>query len=181
MIKLVKENFIAASVPTWVCRAKCPEGEYLRGAGIDKHWVTSSGYMNCVSASGTLLGGRASQKVLDEFNKLPESERKPGAIHVPDLQPNELAIPSPPPGGLVLRVHARFLSNDGNGELRYAAGIFLFNREFHPNSIEAYLGEAEARFLLDDREQSLRILDEAAARQPGDERIAALRARIGGG
>jgi len=120
MIKLVQENFIAASVATWVCRAKCPEGEFLRGAGIDKRWVTSSGYMNCVSASGKLLGGRASQQVLDEFNKLPESERKPEAIQVPELQPEELVTLSPPPGGLVLRVHARFLSRDDNGQLRYA-------------------------------------------------------------
>ena len=119
-IKLVKENFIAVSVPTWVCRAKNPEGEFLRQAGIDKHWVTSSGYMNCVSASGKLLGGRASQQVLDEFNKLPESERKPGAIRVPDLPAEELSIPSPPEGGLVLRVHARFLSRDDSGQLRYA-------------------------------------------------------------
>jgi hypothetical protein len=119
-IKLVQENFIAVSVPTWVCRAKSPEGEFLREAGIDKHWVTSSGYMNCVSASGKLLGGRASQKVLDEFNKLPESERKPGAIRVPDLAADELAVPAPPSGGLVLRVHARFLSRGDDGQLRHA-------------------------------------------------------------
>ena len=119
-IKLVKENFIAVSVPTWVCRAESPEGDFLRGAGIDKRWVTSSGYMNCVSASGKLLGGRASQQVLDEFHKLPESERAPGAIRVPDLSPDELLVPSPPPGGLVLRVHARFLSRGEDGQLRHA-------------------------------------------------------------
>jgi hypothetical protein len=76
--------------------------------------------MNCVSASGKLLGGRPSKKVLDEFNKLPESERQPGAIRVPDLPPDELAIPSPPVGGMVLRVHARFLSRGDDGQLRYA-------------------------------------------------------------
>jgi hypothetical protein len=35
---------------------KCPEGEFLRGSGIDKHWMTSSGYLSCVSASGKWLG-----------------------------------------------------------------------------------------------------------------------------
>ncbi|MFT7642165.1 MAG: hypothetical protein ACI9G1_003922 [Pirellulaceae bacterium] len=119
MIKLVQENFIAVSVPTWVCRADCPEGEFLRGAGIDKRWVTSSGYMNCISASGKMLGGRASQKVLDEFNKLPESERKPGAIRVAALKQSENAILAPPAGGLVLKVHARFLAQDDNGKLRH--------------------------------------------------------------
>ena len=51
-IQLIKENFIAASVPTWVCRKESPEGEFLRSANIHKQWVTSSGYMSCVSASG---------------------------------------------------------------------------------------------------------------------------------
>jgi hypothetical protein len=110
------------AVPTWVCRAKGPEGEFLRGAGIDKRWVTSSGYMSCVSASGKLLGTRPSVKVLAEFKKLPESERKPGAVKVPDLKPSERVIPSPPAGGLVLKVHARFLSRTDRGELRYARG-----------------------------------------------------------
>ncbi len=118
-IKLVKENFIAVAVPTWVCRAKCPEGEFLRTAGIDKRWVTSSGYMNCVSASGRMLGGRASKKVLEEFAKLPESERKPGAVKVSDIPTSGHVVPSPPKDGLVLKVHARFLTQD-SGELRYA-------------------------------------------------------------
>jgi hypothetical protein len=119
-IKLVRENFIAVSVPTWVCRAPGPEGEFLRSAGIDKRWVTSSGYMNCISASGILLGDRASQKVLDEFQKIPEAQRKPGAIVVPELQLSDRTIPAPPAGGLVLRVHARFLSHGDDGQLRNA-------------------------------------------------------------
>jgi hypothetical protein len=121
-IKLVKENFIAAAVPTWVCRTKGPEGEFLRGAGIHKIWITSSGYMTCVSASGKLLGRMASPQVLAAFQKLPEAERRPGAVQVPDLKPEERVIPSPPEGGLVLRVHARFLTRDDRGELRYAKG-----------------------------------------------------------
>ena len=58
-------------MPTDVSRAKGPEGEFLRGAGIDKHWVTSSGYMDCVSAGGKRLGHFPSVKVLDDFRKLP--------------------------------------------------------------------------------------------------------------
>ena len=119
-IKLVKENFVAAAVPTWVCRSKGPEGNFLRGAGIHKRWVTSSGYMHCVSPSGKYLGGRPSAKVLEEFRKLPASERNPGAVQVPDLSPSDRVIPSPPEGGLVLKVHARFLSRDEDGKLRHA-------------------------------------------------------------
>jgi len=104
-----------------VCRAKGPEGEFLRGAGIDKHWVTSSGYMSCVSPSGKYLG-LTPAKSLEAFLKLPEDERKPGAVTVPDLQPSESLIAAPPAGGLVLKVHARFLSADDKAELRYAKG-----------------------------------------------------------
>ena len=106
-------------MPTQVCRAKGPEGEFLRTAGIEKHWVTSSGYMSCVSPSGKYLGITPA-KALEEFRKLPEDERKPGAVQVPDLQPSEVLIPSPPQGGLVLKVHARFLSADDKGALRNA-------------------------------------------------------------
>ncbi len=39
-IELVKKEFIAVAVPTWVCRTESPEGEFLRSAGIDKRWVS---------------------------------------------------------------------------------------------------------------------------------------------
>jgi hypothetical protein len=118
-IKLIKQNFVAAAVPTWVVGAKGPEGEFLRAAGLDKRWVTSSGYMSCLSASGKPLGDGPSTAVLEKFAKLPESERKPGALQFPPLAESDRTIPSPPQGGMVLRVHARFLSLD-NGKLRYA-------------------------------------------------------------
>src|SRR5262249_29568250 len=97
---------------------KGPEGEFLRGAGIDKHWVTSSGYFSCVSAGGTWLGHVPSEKVLEGFRSLAEAERTPGAINVRDLDPAETVIPSPPAGGLVLRVHGRFLARGEQGGLR---------------------------------------------------------------
>jgi len=117
-VKLIKENFVAAAVPTWVARAKGPEGEFLRAAGVEKQWVTSSGYMTCLSPSGKPLGHAPSAKVLDEFNKLPEADRKPSAV--PGLMLDERLIPPPPEGGLVLRVHARFLARDEKGDLRHA-------------------------------------------------------------
>lgn len=119
-INLIKENFIAVSVPTWVCRTRSPEGEFLRSAGVHKQWVTSSGYKTCLSASGKMLGRSPSAQVLEAFRKLPEPERKPGAIKVPDLKPSERVVPAPPKDGLVLRVHARFLSEGNESELRPA-------------------------------------------------------------
>jgi hypothetical protein len=119
-IKRIRDHFVAASVPTWVCRASSPGGEFLRGAGVDKQWVTSSGYMTCLSASGKLLGTKPDATVLKKFRELPEAERKPGAVQVANLRPSEVAIPSPPEGGLVLKVHARFLASDDDGKLRHA-------------------------------------------------------------
>ena len=107
-------------MPTEVQDAKGPEGEFLRDAGIKKQWVTSSGYMSCVSPSGKLLGHEPSAKVLEAFQKLPEAERKPGAVVVRDLEPAERVIVSPPEGGLILKVHGRFMSRDDKGQLRYA-------------------------------------------------------------
>jgi hypothetical protein len=72
-----------------------------------------------VSASGKWLGHAPSEKVLEAFRRLPEAERKPGAVAVRDLNADETAIPSPPAGGLVLRVHGRFLARDDRGGLRH--------------------------------------------------------------
>ena len=119
-IRLIRENFVSASVPTWLCRVNSPEGAFLREAGIDNQWVTSSGYMSCVSASGKLLGHRPSAEVLDAFGMLPESERRPGAVAFAELAPGDVVIPSPPRRGLVLRVHARFLGRDAGDGLRHA-------------------------------------------------------------
>ncbi len=141
-IRFIRENFVAVAVPTWVCREEGPEGEYLRGAGIDKHWVTSSGYKSCVSASGKFLGRDPSEEVLEAFAALPADEREPGAVKVRDLRPEERVVPGPPEGGLVLKVHARFLAQDGDGKLRQAeAADFPAMRE------DAEVAERWALFL----------------------------------
>jgi hypothetical protein len=104
-------------VPTWVLHAKNPEGEFLRACGCK--WVTSSGYMNCVSAGGTQLGATfPTVKVLEAFRKLPEEDRKPSAGKLAELTPGEQAIVAPPKNGLVLRVHTRAMARDEKGEYR---------------------------------------------------------------
>jgi hypothetical protein len=131
--------------------AKNPEGEFLRGAGIDKHWVTSSGYMSCVSASGKWLGHGPSEKVLEEFQKLAEAERKPGAVVVPDLEPAQRVIPTPPEGGLVLKVHARFLSRDDKDQLRHAKREdfrSVFDFMLQPNTEYMWLTQEESKTLV---------------------------------
>ncbi|NKB88738.1 MAG: alpha/beta fold hydrolase [Acidobacteria bacterium] len=72
---------------------------------------------------------------------------------------------------------ARFLLE--SDELLYAANIFLFNREFHPDSIDAFVGEAEARHLMGDTSAARAILEQARGVAPGDSRIEAMAQRIG--
>lgn len=159
-MKLVKEKFVAVAVPTWVCRSKTPEGEFLRGAGIHKQWVTSSGYFSCVSPGGQFLGYGPSAEVLKKFNALPKEERAPGAVKVPDLKPGEQTLASPPKGGAVLRVHARFLATGDKGKPRYAKGedfplMGKTDRErsywalfLHPNTEYMWITEAECKALI---------------------------------
>lgn len=66
------------------------------------------------------------------------------------------------------------------GELRFAASIYLLNREFHPNSIDAYLGEAEARNRMDDTAAARAVLEEALEKAPDDERLVEALNRLGG-
>jgi hypothetical protein len=77
--------------------------------------------MDVVSASGKHLGHFPSQKLLDEFNKLPDEDRRPNGGKIPDLKLGESAVPAPPKNGLILRVHTRAMARDGKGGYRAVA------------------------------------------------------------
>jgi hypothetical protein len=79
------------------------------------------------SASGKLLAFRNSQtadpnrelftRALREFGKLPEEERKPGAVHVDDAGKPDATYHRPPPeGGLIVNVYTRILDHDKDNE-----------------------------------------------------------------
>jgi hypothetical protein len=103
-------------VPTWVLRADSPEGEFLRTCGCK--WVTSSGYMDCVSAGGKRLGHFPSPKMLEAFHKLSVEERQPNGGKLAPLKAEQHVVPTPPKNGLVLKVHTRALSRDEKGTYR---------------------------------------------------------------
>jgi hypothetical protein len=103
-------------VPTQVRGAKTPEGEFVRACGCQ--WITSAGYMDVVTASGKHLGHFPSQKILDEFARLPEDDRRPNGGKIPDLKPGEQAGPVLPENGLTLRVLTRAMSRDAKGGYR---------------------------------------------------------------
>ena len=145
-------------MPTWVLRANNPEGEFLRACGCQ--WVTSSGYMDCLSAGGQRLGHFPSAKVLEAFRQLPEGQRKPNGGVLPDLKPGEAVVPEPPKNGLVLKVHTRALARDENGAYRHVkvedyplkkGNVKRFEEHRHyfgPNTDYLWITEAEWRGLV---------------------------------
>jgi hypothetical protein len=119
---LIKDQFVAVSVETAVVKERVDaEGMFLEAAVGPGFFPTSSGYMECVSASGRHLGrGDAPEKALVAFRRLPKEERDPGAVQVPVLTEvdERAAPPAPPPGGLVLKIHGRILTREEDGRVR---------------------------------------------------------------
>ncbi len=75
----------------------------------------------CLTASGKFLGSTPVQG-LAAWLALPEEERKPGAVKIEERGPidEKTAQPSPPEGGLILRLFYRHLARDEAGKLRRA-------------------------------------------------------------
>jgi hypothetical protein len=95
-------------------------GDFLRGAIGPDLFITSAGYMECISASGRLLSKGDVKEALKRFQSLPESERAPGAVQVPEHGPyDQQHPPAPPEGGLVLKIHGRMLAREPEGRLRH--------------------------------------------------------------
>jgi hypothetical protein len=56
------------------------------------------------------------EQALRAWDRLPQAERKPGAVEVPDLGKVDARYNrTPPPGGLILTVHTRILDRAGEG------------------------------------------------------------------
>lgn len=102
------------------------------------------------TASGVLL-----KKGLADWDKLPESERKPGAVLVPKyaVDPERAAkarrLVKPPDNGLILRTYLRGLKPDENGQLRGPKIIpEMYNIPAEPNRDFLWLQEAEWKSLI---------------------------------
>ncbi|MEX0715525.1 MAG: hypothetical protein WD066_03015 [Planctomycetaceae bacterium] len=99
------------------------EGEFLRDH--DAIVRTSSGAVRIITANGKRLarglGIESVKSALEEWDALPEEERRPGAVIVPEKgKPDpRLADLRPPEGCLILRVANRHLARDDQDELRY--------------------------------------------------------------
>jgi hypothetical protein len=85
------------------------------------HAVTASGKFLCGKHDETVAGGCLPTGVLEVWRTLPESERKPGALVIPEQKVRDKLVAQLPPGGLILRVHQSALHRDTRGELRRQA------------------------------------------------------------
>jgi hypothetical protein len=132
MTRIIREQFIAVAVSGHVAMSrKDGEGDFLRATGIKL--AGAGGNMECLTAGGTRLGSfypaggtehnhRDLQEIMKKWQALPESERLPGAVRVPEggpVAPNVRSI-SPPANALILRTYHRILSRDPDGSVRKA-------------------------------------------------------------
>jgi hypothetical protein len=132
IVRLAREDFIPVTGDDWYQRRRDDEeGKFFRkvvGQGPRKGSGTKQS-VYCLTAGGKLLSSRPGdvkpeymretlRRGLAAWNKLPESERQPGAVKVPDLAREDPRFSSKPPeGGLILTVHARILQKDAQGIL----------------------------------------------------------------
>jgi hypothetical protein len=146
------------------------EGRFARDSGV--YLTGSSGGVAFITASGKRLGKKhlhgvkavGIQEALDDWKKLPENERRPGALEVGERGPidRKHATMPPPQGCLILKIHARYLARDAKSELRTTTllkdfpgiekpattypGSFEYNSEANPDFM--WLTEAEWRSLI---------------------------------
>ena len=113
----------------------------------------SSGGVVFVTANGKLLGKAhlhgtnlaGIDEALHAWNKLPENERRPGAIKLGARGPIDAkrSTAEPPPGGLILKVHGRYLAHDAKEKLRTTTLLKDFPgikqpATAHPNYFDFY-------------------------------------------
>jgi hypothetical protein len=126
ILELATKQFVAVCTDDWYTRRRQDaEGEFFRktasqGPRKGEGGATRQG-IYVFTAAGELLsfsnnGGNAEatrdhlKRALAKFRELPASKTKPGAVEVPDRgKPDPNYTRTPPPGGLIVRVHARIL------------------------------------------------------------------------
>ena len=135
IIRLAREDYIAVAADDWYQRRRQDaEGRFFVGVANQGPRKGEGGDTRqgiyCLTANGKLLayknvGQNPSamrdllQEGLREWRKLPESERRPGAVNVPEHGPADSAyFRSPPAGGLILNVYARALAPAGTSSPR---------------------------------------------------------------
>ncbi len=133
--RLIRENFVAVSVSNFDQGRKDAVGEFLKdakmqlpGAGGSQWAVTAAGKV--LEANNHNGLGFNLKRALEKWKALPETERAPGAVKVGDIGEVDpmRTLPTPPAGGLILKVYYRAFMHDG-ARLRYMTGKDLWHDE----------------------------------------------------
>lgn len=132
IIRLAKEDFVPVTGDDWYQRRRDDaEGKFFRTIA-DQAGKTGPGGSTrqgiyCFTASGKLLTYRnhhdpqvmrqVLQQGLTRWRSLPEAERKPGAIPIPDAGKLDARYRRTlPPGGLIIKVYTRILDRTPQGD-----------------------------------------------------------------
>lgn len=154
--KIIKEKFVPVVHSCVRLSGYESDDKFWEQLGKQGAYLGNSIGVVC-TASGKLLSGKEGdlEQALEVWNKLPESERKPGAVQIEDRGPfNPKKGVQPPPGALILRVFIRDLKRDGKDQL-YAprkqgdlmAGGVRFEILEEPNRDFLWMTDAEAKAL----------------------------------
>jgi hypothetical protein len=142
VIRLAGEEFVPVAGDDWYQRRRDDaEGAFFRAVADQGPQSGAGGASRqgiyCLTASGRLLAFKNHQdpdevrglleQALRAWNRLPDAERRPGAVRVPDLaRVDGRYARTPPEGGLILDVFTRILDRDGKklvrGTCRVAGG-----------------------------------------------------------
>jgi hypothetical protein len=142
--KLIQDNFVPVSVSNYDQGRKDAVGQFFKdakmqlpGAGGSQWAVTASGKV--LEANNHHGLGFNIKKALEKWNALPATERAPGAVKVGDIGEVDplRTVPTPPAGGLILKVYYRAFMRDGN-KLRYVTGKDLWHDEIGKKTEEAF-------------------------------------------
>jgi hypothetical protein len=141
--RLIRDHFVALSLSNIDQNRNDAVGQFLRAAGMKLPGAGGSQW--CVTAGGKVLEsnnhdglGFNLKRALAKWQALPEAERAPGAVKVPELREvdSQRAAPTPPSGTLILKLAYRAFMRTAEGKLRYLTGKDLWHDE-HGEKTEA--------------------------------------------
>lgn len=122
--QLIKDNFVAVAASQFhATTADGAKGKFFKSLKVtdaNQYFVaTPSGKWSTRLALSGVNGDNIGElkRALQEWQKLPEAERKPGTIELEAGAEKAADTPRPPAGGLILKVYQRNMKRDGNGAL----------------------------------------------------------------
>jgi hypothetical protein len=162
IISLIQKEFIAVAGDDWYERRKeDAEGTFFRSVADQGPRKGAGGSTRqgiyIFTAGGKLLGYRNSQNAavmrqvinqgLSVWNKLPQEQRQPGAVAVPDeIKTDKRYTRTAPPGTVIVNVFTRILDRAKDGT--YAPGTSVFPGGDRAARDHLWLLDAEWRGLI---------------------------------